>query len=402
MIKLAASIRTNDFNVPNHLHNYFLTAETAAVPKAGTVSRPLAGLISAFAWLQGFRRSGRARASLSALSIALAILTLTAAQAAGDIIAHWDFNETGGDIARSSVGGHQGQMYGGASFVTEGGIEGGALSLERDVNSYVDTGPWFDFVDRDFSLQAWVRTNPGDTSDLFVVGQHNSGSLNGIILFVNGINPVERRDGSAGFYASARQQDVLLSGTDVNDGNWHQLVSVYRVAGNVELYVDGANLESSALAQTINPNTASFLIGGITFGSTPGGGFDGLIDEVQVYDYALAAHEIQFLYENPGLALGESRTPGDTDADGDVDLDDLNNVRNTFGQTGDPLGDANHDGVVDLDDLNAVRNHFGTAGAAAVPEPPAFKIIMIALVGIASGTLLRHRRPPMIGRALAN
>lgn len=59
--------------------------------------------------------------------------------------------------------------------------------------------------------------------------------------------------------------------------------------------------------------------------------------------------------------------PGDTNFDGSVDLADLNNVRNHFGEVGNVLGDANGDGVVDLVDLNDVRNNFGAqSGAAAV------------------------------------
>jgi hypothetical protein len=53
---------------------------------------------------------------------------------------------------------------------------------------------------------------------------------------------------------------------------------------------------------------------------------------------------------------------GDTDGDSDIDLDDLNNVRNFFG--GGAEGDADHDGDTDLDDLNAVRNNFGAVAAA--------------------------------------
>jgi len=67
---------------------------------------------------------------------------------------------------------------------------------------------------------------------------------------------------------------------------------------------------------------------------------------------------------------------GDTDKDGDVDLDDLNNVRNHFDETGENIvGDtAPFDGVVDLDDLNRVRDNFGAVlsipnGFTAVPEP---------------------------------
>lgn len=70
------------------------------------------------------------------------------------------------------------------------------------------------------------------------------------------------------------------------------------------------------------------------------------------------------------------RVPGDTDNDGDIDLTDLNNARNHFGEgviLGPPVfGEAYpYDGVVDLGDLNLVRNAFGTtiAGSTAVPEP---------------------------------
>lgn len=61
--------------------------------------------------------------------------------------------------------------------------------------------------------------------------------------------------------------------------------------------------------------------------------------------------------------------PGGVDADGDYDFDleDLNAVRNNFGDVG-PLGDTNLDGSVDLVDLNKVRNHFGTGYSWLGPE----------------------------------
>lgn len=69
---------------------------------------------------------------------------------------------------------------------------------------------------------------------------------------------------------------------------------------------------------------------------------------------------------------------GDTDDDGDVDLDDLNNVRNNFGGSED--GDADGDNDTDLDDLNAVRNNFGaTSGASALPEPTSAALLAIAI-----------------------
>ncbi len=60
----------------------------------------------------------------------------------------------------------------------------------------------------------------------------------------------------------------------------------------------------------------------------------------------------------PGASDGALVT-GDTNGDGVVNLVDLNNVRNHFGQQGNVLGDTDGNGIVDLADLNNVRNNFG-------------------------------------------
>jgi len=65
----------------------------------------------------------------------------------------------------------------------------------------------------------------------------------------------------------------------------------------------------------------------------------------------------------PGYELAIALAPllhGDTDHNGQVDVTDLNAVRNHFGANGEHLaGDADFDGDVDVTDLNAVRNNFG-------------------------------------------
>lgn len=85
---------------------------------------------------------------------------------------------------------------------------------------------------------------------------------------------------------------------------------------------------------------------------------------------------------------------GDTNADGRVDLEDLNNVRNNFGLMSMPiLGDTDDDNDVDLNDLNNVRNNFGASSSPlqSVPEPSSGM-----LVGLGASCMLiagRRSRP---------
>lgn len=88
-------------------------------------------------------------------------------------------------------------------------------------------------------------------------------------------------------------------------------------------------------------------------------------------DAGLIAFSVEFSHGAEAVIVA-SLQEGDFDVDGDVDITDLNIVRNNFAWT------------FDIFDLNKVRNHFGEGPpTTSVPEPGAWSLAVIAtLAGI--------------------
>jgi hypothetical protein len=114
------------------------------------------------------------------------------------------------------------------------------------------------------------------------------------------------------------------------------------------------------------------------------------------------------LGEKVGIAFYEawvSQVAGDYTGDGVVDSADYILWRTEAGQTGTALqADGNHDNRVDTDDLLVWRSHFGQTASgsgsgavnepAAIPEPAAISLILIAASGLSHCVRRRAGRPP--------
>ena len=227
-------------------------------------------------------------------------------------VAHWKFDEApGSTVAVDSAGNFNGtNSLTGATFVP-GGRSGNALSLDISANGLVNMGNVLMMGASDFTISGWVKSAPGDsTVDATFASKHNTTFANGFFL---GYNHPAIANGSnhAHFFAGTRLipsggfiiADLPVSTTPVNDGNWHQIVGVYRPAGNTTVYVDGAPMEGSIPSSAIASNNAPFLIGATTAGGIPTGVFNGLVDDMQVYNRALTDGEIDFLFQNPGSEI---------------------------------------------------------------------------------------------------
>lgn len=273
-------------------------------------------------------------------------------------ISHWTFNERSGSIASDSAGIAHGTLIGGATFAPRSGIADGAISLNSSTNGCVTMGNIHPFTGgASFSIAAWIKfATPGNTAQSRIfVSRHISGIVAGYLTGVNVSGGCYGEVGKAWFYTSDTCSGETISTTSVNDGEWHFVVSTY-AAGKVEkIFIDGVEEDANAPSVVKPVAAASFMVGGVIVGSTPTGLFDGLVDDVQVYDRALLCREIVAMYENPGsIAPG---APADLNADGDVDGADLGIL---LGAWGTPAADINGDNTTDGADLGLLLGEWGS------------------------------------------
>jgi len=284
--------------------------------------------------------------------------------AAGPLVAHWAFEEgrpdapATGPILDSSGNGHDGVAVNGPVYrETPGGPSGLALDFNgTDQHLFIPDDPAFGFTD-EFTVAVWVNarslpTAEGARAPIVARGDARPG-MNALSLALEDSNIVFRVEDAAGNRAEISRPFRAV-------GNWVQYVRTYRTrAGQSFLHFRASDSVETDVQpiETLDPAMQP----GVYIGGIDGAFFDGLIDEVRVYNRAL------FRNNNGGLSL-----LGDTNDDGRVNIEDLNNIRNTFG--GDCFGDANFDGHCSIEDLNAIRNEFGSRleHAAVVPEPSGF------------------------------
>jgi hypothetical protein len=104
--------------------------------------------------------------------------------------------------------------------------------------------------------------------------------------------------------STAGQFREVLSTSDVADGNWHHFIMVADKDSNqIRLYSDGRQLsvtpESYGVWPTVD-NTDTLMIGRSNYGEY----FNGQIDEIKVYNYALTPAQVQTLYNRGAANFG--------------------------------------------------------------------------------------------------
>ncbi len=154
-----------------------------------------------------------------------------------------------------------------------------------------------------FSLAAWVRTTAAKSQ--VIVNQRSAAVFNG--QYILGLTTQGKvnwytygNSGAAGF--------SLQSVKIVNDGKWHHVMAVRDVSGSAFIYIDG--LLDASLPNTDVTKIAPIVPTNVYIGADMRDHaqyFDGDIDELQVWRYAMSAAEVETLL---GLDAAVSAPPG--------------------------------------------------------------------------------------------
>lgn len=197
------------------------------------------------------------------------------------LVGRWKFNEGSGDTAYdSSKEGNNGTIYG-ASWV-----DGKALSFDG-VDDYVFiSNPAGLQITNALTIEAWIKSS-SSTGWMGIADKGATSDGKGYGLAVT--SPVDGSLASMQVYSTITGWESSKGTSNVVDGNWHYLTGTFD-GKKVKIYIDG-NLENEAdLNGTIMYDADyDFVIGADSRASES---FNGIIDEVRIYNRALTADEI--------------------------------------------------------------------------------------------------------------
>ncbi|MBU0757741.1 MAG: DUF2341 domain-containing protein [Nanoarchaeota archaeon] len=193
----------------------------------------------------------------------------------------------------------------GTTWSRTGGKVGGAYSF--DGNDYIDT-PIVIGSDTSFSMMGWYKTSDITTRATIMGNQdaQAAGSSDGCTIYVqNGFLRVVCCD-------ETRSQNYLASSTTIN--TWHFAAVTYDYStNNLTLYQDSASVSTTMVGYSDEPGT-DWEIGRNFFGFWY---FNGLIDEVKIFNYALSGNQINSIYQaesqsrNPSMYVSEETSIGE-------------------------------------------------------------------------------------------
>ncbi|MCL5099486.1 MAG: LamG domain-containing protein, partial [Candidatus Omnitrophica bacterium] len=246
------------------------------------------------------------------LSVVVAgLVFLTAGSVPGALEAHYRFN---GNL-RDETGRHDGKLCDPKSSPRfDLGKSGEALIIDSFGSAVEVANPGGIDLSRDFTIAAWINTVFAQEEVVVFKGHANGFKVpDKQFNLMGGQGPFIYAEDQGQWGASYEATHRI----HLDDGNWHHVAVTYRSSQtpHFALYVDGlakkpgdegSFMRGDFVMQPDSSNSVA-RIGARANDDYPY--FRGLLDEVQIYNQALDADQVRFLFQHPGADLDTRSVP---------------------------------------------------------------------------------------------
>ena len=210
---------------------------------------------------------------------------------AAELVGHWNFNETNGDLAGDTSGRDNHLRLNNLTASSRvRGKSGNAIHFvdSRNQDASINNVS-SDLKPESVTLSAWINPEPSNQDWEWIAAQGDNYGLY--------IQPDRRR---LVFYKkeSGGWEGVESSRDSIKFDEWQHVTGSFDASsGQLSLYIDGVEVASNRVSNEIVYNEGN----GFTIGSMQGGrGFTGDIDDVRVHNAALIQADINDLFTNNG------------------------------------------------------------------------------------------------------
>jgi hypothetical protein len=235
----------------------------------------------------------------------LCMVCVMASVGQASLVAHWTFDETSGAALDSSGNGFNGTIVGTVIQGQTGKIGGAYL--------FAGAG-WVDFgvgtvttqiTNFPISISYWIQsTSTGTGVTECAVWMGKNGSTQQYLQTGIKAGNAYAAYRNTNFDSAVAWKDDGTTHTE-GDGVWHHIVAVYPDATVRHVYVDGVLADSTTYTQNYFTGTNQVAVGNNNRNSsgTYTDPFDGLIDDVRIYNHVLSEAEILALPEPATMVL---------------------------------------------------------------------------------------------------
>jgi TolA-binding protein len=202
------------------------------------------------------------------------------------LIAHYEFEGFAVDTSGFQPPAN-GTLFGNPAYVD--GVFGRGIALDGE-DDYVDCGNQSTFnLTGQLTVTAWIKVDKFDKMYQTIIAKGDdswrlarAGKSNRIEFACNGT--------AANKWNGTGEVPWAISATtDVNDGKWHHIAGVFD-GTQLYLYIDGVLEAAKSADKSIDISSYNVYIGANA--QAPGREWNGLIDDVRIYNYALLQAEI--------------------------------------------------------------------------------------------------------------